>query len=214
MSLDTYANLKSSILDWMARSDLSGNTAEWVTLAEARLNRELPAIETDATLTGVAASRVIDVSSISIVEPIALYMDDPSISDEIEITKQTRFAETTTSGTPVYWEYDANAAEIRFDKPLGGAYSFRFRYRQRFALSDSVTTNWLLTNHPDVYLAACVVWGSAFTEKLPAAAAFKSLLDESIPSIRNTITQGKRGRATVDPMLQTIGRRYYYQGEF
>ena len=42
MAISTYAELQTAVTDWMARSDLSGNAADFITLGEARLNRKLP----------------------------------------------------------------------------------------------------------------------------------------------------------------------------
>jgi hypothetical protein len=96
---------------------------------------------------------------------------------------------------------DGDAA-IDFDCPLDQAYSFRFRFRQRYALSDSATTNWLLTNHPDVYLNAVLLWGGVYTSDGERAVAQKVLLDEAIEEVRNVIAEQSRAVLTVDPGLQ------------
>lgn len=204
MSLSTYSELKTAVLDWMVRTSQTGKVADWITLAEARLNRELGPVETDTTLTGTVNSRRIDISALSIVQPIALFLAETG-SDEVRINPATdgTFEYLTTSGRPSKWAKDGDY--IDFDRPLDSAYPFRFRYRQRFALSDSATTNWLLTNHPDVYLAAAIVWGNGYNKNLSEAATWKQLLDETIPSIRHTIAQSKRAVLTVDPGLTSRG---------
>lgn len=214
MALDTFANLKTAIDDWMARSDLTGNVEDWITLAEARLNRELAAVTEDNTFNGSADSREISTSAISVVEPIALWLVDSATGDEREITKKDGFTYRDDTGEPSFWEFDDDAStpKILFDVELDAAYSFRFRSRNRFALSDSATTNWLLTNHPDVYLAASIVWGGGFTEEFTKAAAFKLILDEAIPEVRNIIAQGKRAVLTVDPAITRVGWAPYYDG--
>jgi hypothetical protein len=214
MALSTYSELKAAALDWMTRADLTGNTADWITLAEARLNRELNPVEVDQTLTGTLNSREIDVSAYSIVEALALYIVDSDTSDEAELTQKSDFARDSTSEEPVFWDYlpHASTGKIIFDCPLDAAYTFRFRYRQRFALSDSNTTNWLLTNHPDLYLSATLVWGSGFVEKFQEAGAFKSMLDESLASVKSIISQSKRAVLTVDPALRPEARDGSYDG--
>lgn len=213
MALGTYDELQDAIADWMVRSDLAGNAADWVTLAEARLNRELNPIEVDQALTGTSGSRTIDVSALSIVEPIALWRTETGSSDEVEVVQKNGFAFQDDSEAPMFWEYDADATTpvIRFNTLLDAAYAFRFRYRQRFVLSDAAPTNWLLTNHPDVYLSASLMWGGGFTMTWDFAAAHKAILDEGIPSVRNIIAQQSRAIATVDPALVAIGR---YNGFF
>ena len=213
MALDTFANLKTAVQSWMVRTDLSGDVADWITLAESRLNRELNPVETDQTLTGVLNARTVSVSAYSIVEPIALFLVDTD-GNEVELTKKSLFAFEDTSGVPSFWEYDpdASAGVLRFNRPLDSAYSLRFRYRQRFALSDSATTNWLLTNHPDVYLSASLVWGSGFVDAFEKAGAFKTMLDEGIASVRHIIAQGNRAELTVDPALTASPMPGSYDG--
>ena len=216
MALSTYAELKTATLDWMVRTDLTGNVADWITLGEARLNRELNPVETDNSLTGTLDSREISTSALSVVEPIALYLIDSNTSDEIKLTRKDDFARLDTSGQPRFWRFiqHASTPKIVFDCPLDVAYTFRFVARIRFALSDSATTNWLLTNHSDVYLAAVLVWGSGFVQKFQEAGAWKTVLDEGIPSVRSIIADAKRGVLTVDPGLVSIGHRPYYDGVY
>lgn len=205
MAISTFAELKTAIADWMARSDVSGSAADFITLAEGRLNRELNPVETDTTLTGTLNSRRIDISSLSLVAPIALFLVD---GDEIELTQRSdgTFPYDDTSGQPSLWALDGT--NIDFDRPLDEAYSFRFRYWGRFALSDAAPTNWLLTNHPDIYLAATIVWGGAYIEDMNKIAFYKGILDEGIPSVRSVIARKKRGMLTVDPALHAM-RPYY-----
>lgn len=204
MAISTYAELKTAIANWMARSDLTGEVADFITLGEAALNRELPAVETDGTLTGVVDSRRIDISALSLVAPIALYI--VISGDEELVTPKTdgTFAYLEASGRPTFWGLDGNY--IDFDCPVDQAYSFRFRYRQRFALSDSATTNWLLTYHPDVYLAACLVWSGLFVRSSEVGSTFAEVLQAGIPQVRNIIAQRKRALATVDPALYAPAR--------
>lgn len=210
MALSNYSDLLASITSWMARVDLSGSAADFVTLAEARLNRELNPVETDATLTGTVGSRAIDITTQKCVEPIALFLAK-SGEDERELVKKTdgTFPYLTESGEPAIWAIDGD--EINFDRTLDQAYPFRFRFRQRFALSDTQPTNWLLTNHPDVYLASCLIWGGLFTKNTGYASPFFTALEVGIPEVRNIIAQKKRAVATVDPGL-AYRAGYFYNG--
>lgn len=204
MALANYTDLQAAALDWMKRAGQTGQTADWVALAEARLNRELGAVETDTTLTGVAASRRIDISAVSMVQPIALYLAE-SGRDEVWINPKAdgTFPYLTTSGRPTAWAIDGT--NIDFDRPLDAAYPFRLRYRQKFNLATSAT-NWLLTNHPDVYLAAVLMWGAGYNYDWNNGSVWKQTLDEGIPSVRNQIAQKKRAALTVDPGLTSRSR--------
>lgn len=204
MAISTYAQLQAAVDTWLARSDMATPAPDLITLAEARLNRLVPAVETDVSLTGTADSRRISVSANSVVSPIALFLVDPSSSDETELTQRSdgSFPYSDTSGRPRYWAMDGT--NIDFDCPLDQAYTFRFRIRQRYALSDVSTTNWLLTNHPDVYLNATLLWGGVYTRDGEQAIAMKMLLDEAIKEVNDIIAEQNRAVLTVDPALQPL----------
>lgn len=211
MAITNFGELKVAVSDWMDRADLSGNAADFVTLAEARLNRELDPIELDTTITGVSGSNRIDVSAQAVESPVALFLAEAGYNEVLLTPKSDgTFRYMTTSGRPRYWGMDGEQEYIDFDRPLDAAYPFRFRYRQRFNLSDAAPTNWLLTHHPDAYLAAVLLWGGLFIRDNPYAGTFKPMLDEALPEIRHEIAQNKRAMLTVDPALEQIGRRSYH----
>lgn len=207
MAISTYSELKTAISDWMDRTDLTGNVTDFITLAEARLNRKIDAVETDATLTGTVDSRNVSVSALSVIEPMSVFIADTAGGDEreVQIKAPGTFAYNDTSGEPGY--VALNGTNLVFDHPLDIAYSIRFRYRGRFALSDAAPTNDLLTNHPDVYLAACIMWGGVFIRDTASVAGFKSLLDEFMDETSNHIAQKKRGTLSPDPALSAITSR-------
>lgn len=207
MAISTYTELKSAITDYMEREELSGKAEEWISLAEARLNRKLEVVETDVTLTGTAASRQIDISSYSVIEGVALFLNDDG--DELELTKRPEgsYPQTDDQDEPEIWSIDGDY--INFDCKLDQAYTFRFRYVGRFALTDAAPTNSLLTNHPDIYLMACIAWGGLYTQNSDLVIGYKALLDEFIVETQVHLSKKKRGVLTVDPALSSIGKTYY-----
>lgn len=211
MAIATYADLKDSIADWMARSDVSGKAADLITLAEARLNRKIPAVETDVALTGTQGSRRIDISAQSCVQPIALFLAETG-QDEVLLQQQVdgSFPYKATSGKPTIWAVDGT--NIDFDCPLDSAYPFRFRLRQRFALSDIQTTNWLLTNHPDIYLAACLIWGGIYIQDVQQAAVFNEAITSGLDDVVHELAQRNRGTLRVDDALLQPRRFDYVTG--
>jgi hypothetical protein len=220
MAITTYTELQTAISNWMDRSDIGGadegsNTTakEIISLAEAGLNRELEAVEADATLTGTIGSRSIDISSYSVIEGIALFILREG--DEYRLTQKAEgsFPQTTDEDEPSIWALDGD--NIDFNCELDEAYTFRFRYRGRFALSDSASTNDLLTNHPDVYLGACLVWGGLYIQSDGVAARWESALNRFVARTRNHLAQRKRGTLTVDPSIARLraNRRGFYNGD-
>lgn len=205
MTITTYAELQTEIGDWMARNDLSGKATTYIQLAEARLNRKLKPVETSATLAATPSSREIDISSLSMAEPVGLFLTTGGHEVQVPPFRSGTFAYSDTTGRPD--NYAIADDEVVFNRPADQAHTFRFVFKQRFALSDSATTNWLLDNHPDIYLAASIVWGKAYISD-DAVIAWKAILDEGLPEVASYISRQKPSRLGVDGALATIGRGY------
>lgn len=206
MAISTYSELKTAIADWMARSDVSGSAADFITLGEARLNRLLEVVATTATLAGVVDSASISISALSMVEPQDLYVTDGNTEYFVAPRALGTFTTETVSGLPGLWAIEGT--NIKLDRPCDQAYSFRFVYQGRFALSDAAPTNEFLTNNPDLYMAASIVWGAVYTKDLQGGAMWKGMLDEFTAEVRSTIAQKKRSQLTADPALVGIGRDF------
>lgn len=204
MAIGTYSDLKAAIANWMARSGNSNyvaQTGDFIALAEGELNRELGAQETDATLTGTLNSRRIT-TGLTIVEPIALWLAESGVDEEpVQLQPDGSFPYLTTAGKPRMAALDDGGTYLDFECPLEAAYPFRFRYRGRIALSDSATTNWLLTNHPDVYFAAALVWGAAYNKSFSIGGEWRGLLDRTLPQVKAELARKKRSTLRVDPAL-------------
>lgn len=205
MAITTYAELQSAVNNWREGNDSADRLKEFIALAEARLNRMLGAVETNATLTGTPGNRNLSIASLSVVRPIALWMSVSGGEISIQPRAEGAFAYDETPGVPQ--TVGLTGPDLVLNRPLDAAYSFRFHYRERFALSDAAPTNWLLTNHPDVYLAASMMWGAGYHEMAPMGAAWKAVLDEGIAEIRSEIAARKRSVLRVDPALLGSARR-------
>lgn len=202
----TYSELKEAIVEWMVRSDLSGSTSTMIALAESKLNREIGAIVEDATLTGTIGSRVLDISSLDVAKPLGLFVTLDNTDKEKPLHNEPSFApRNSENAEPVY--YTVQNDEILLDSPCDKAYSFRFSYAQKLALSDANPANWLLTNHPDVYFHAAMVWGGLYIKDQAQAALYKGALDEAIREVNSILSKRRRSLLQVDQALSSIGGR-------
>lgn len=205
MPFSTYSDLQAAIIDFMARNDLTGNAADFITLAEANLNRELKQVGVTTLLTGVANQDFIDISSLPMEEPRSLFITDNGFEYELTPRAIGTYTKYEFSGLPTIWSIEGN--NIVFDRDLDQNYPMRFVYTGRFSLSDAAPTNDFLTKNPDLYLAASIVWGCTYT-KDPAIALWKQALDDFIASVKNSEARKMRSNLTVDPMLMQTRRRW------
>lgn len=207
MAITTYSELKTAISEWMDRTDLTDEKlADIISLGEAGLNRELELLETDATITGTASSREIDVTSLSVREPISLFINYQAQEYELLKKPEGSFPYTNNVQEPRIWTMDGET--IKFDCLLDAAYSFRFRYTSWFSLSDATPTNWLLNKYPDLYLSASIAWGAKFVADDGTRARYAIDAAAMIQSINWLESKKNKGSLNVDPALSIIKRRY------
>lgn len=151
MALDSYANLKTAVADWLNKAGLSGvdtKAAEFITLAEAQMNRDLDVREMSATTTVTISD-----------EEMALPCDFAGVksfriegSPAVPLTyaKPEEFDGAFGTGKPT--RYTITDGFV-FDPVPDAEYEARLRYRRRLpALGTGMACNWLLRKHPDAYL--------------------------------------------------------------
>lgn len=208
MAIGTFAQLKTALETWLSRSGdstISGNAADFVTLAEARLNRDLPlrVMQTTTTLTGTAGLRTVALPS-DYIEPIALFLTTFGVQTMLNAAVAGNFEYSTGTGAPVGW--CINGSNIDLDKLSDQAHTFSFRYRKSFALSDAAPTNWLLTNHPDCYLSACIVEAAMLTQDMDKIAVWEQRYKGAVEDIAWTDARSiSVAPLRVDPSLTGQG---------
>lgn len=157
MSITTYAELKTAIADYSHRSDLESKIPDFIVLAEARLSDMLLLrnMEVETTITCTVNQNYIALPT-GFISPVALWLNiSGDRGDELRLVLPEQLDYETSASMPS--EYAIDGDNIRLDCPAASAYTMPFRYIKSFALSDSNTTNQLLTKRPDIYLWASLV---------------------------------------------------------
>lgn len=155
MALSTYSDLKAAVAEWLNRGDLTAVIPDFISLAESRIARDLRIRKqvTTATLSTVANTRGIalpddfleleNITLTSTTPQGALSVVTPEILDR-------KYPESYSIGQPVVYALLGN--QILFGPTPDAAYTVSVDYYARMAALSSTPTNWLLTNHPGVYL--------------------------------------------------------------
>jgi hypothetical protein len=189
MPFSSYSELQTAVGSWaFNRSGLPA--ADFIALGEARLNRDLRlrAMESDETLTSVADSRFIDLPT-GFREALALWRED-SLGRALMTRVNSGVTTLATAGNPEFWTIEGD--KIAFERPADDEYTYTFRCLKSFALSDSTTTNWLLTNHADCYLAACLVEAALYNDEPSQLDFWQARYADCIRQINRQEAQSKR----------------------
>ena len=165
MAIATYSDLQTSVAAWLNRTDLTSLIPDFITLGEARIAREL---RLRRQVVNTALSTVAGTQSVSLpsdfleaenltlsntTPPGALSVVTPEILDR-------KYPKAYVTGQPRVYTVVGN--NVLFGPTPDAVYTVSLDYYQRWGALSVTPTNWLLTNHPSVYLFAALAEGAAY----------------------------------------------------
>jgi hypothetical protein len=166
MALSTYAELKTSIGDWLNRADLTAVIPDFISLAEAQVERTLRTRQMivranasfDAQYGAVPAdfleTKSLKLTSTNPQTPLTFLSVDAL---DNEATKYTG------SGKPKF--FGIVGGQFRLVPLPDSNYTTELTYYAKLSkLSNSNTTNWLLTSSPDIYLYGALLQAAPYLQ--------------------------------------------------
>lgn len=171
MALDgTYAGLKASVANFLNRADLTAAITDFIALAEPQIVRRLVK---DGPVRQMLARADPDIAISSEFTTLpsdfmgvrALYLSGTTCGPlefaEPEKIVERKMLYPTMDGDPRV--YSVVGTELQLWPWNGGSYAGELTYWQRFAsLSNTTTTNWLLSEHPDIYLYGALLQAAPY----------------------------------------------------
>ena len=159
MAITNYSELKSAIADWLDRTDLTDSIPDFITLAETRHRRDfkLRRMETRVTANTVADTEYYNLpDNFVAMRNIQLNTDPKTALEYLTPEQMDRIYAGSNKGKPKAYSIIGDNIQLR---PLpDSAYEIEMLYYKYFTpLSDSNTTNDMLTYHPDAYLYGALV---------------------------------------------------------
>ena len=168
MALSTYAELKSSVANWLNRTDLTDEISDdFIKLTEADFNAKLRirAMEQIDTITIDSETETVPTGFIAV---RSFYILSNSTKYPLEYITPANMFETrggSRTGKPRAYtiESDNETETFRFGPSPDTSYTGYLSYYKAISpLSVSNTSNWMLANHPAVYLYGSLYHASNF----------------------------------------------------
>jgi len=154
MAFTTYTELKASVADYLARTDLTTQIPDFITLAEKRLKRDLrirQMLKVVTTAMTAGDGTVALPSDFLAMRDLHLSTNPASAIEYLSPSNFYANARTTESGKPT--KYTVLAAEFVFAPVPDSAYTLSMLYYAApTELSSSVSSNVFLANCPDLLL--------------------------------------------------------------
>lgn len=190
MAIGTYSELQTAVANWLHRSDLTALIPDFIALAEARMNGDLTArsMEVRTTLTCVPGTTlaaryvalptdVVEVKRLVLATEPAVVLEYKSPDQLVADNNYLLAASQPNSFTVI-------GGNLELSPPPDSAYSLELVYLQRIpALSGSNTTNWALTQNPNVYLYGSLLAAAPYTQDDPRLAIYETEYRKAVDTI-------------------------------
>jgi hypothetical protein len=164
MALATYSDLKTSIANWLNRSDLTTEIAEdFIVLAEKDFNAKLRIgkMISQTTITIDSETESIPTGFLQVRDFYILQGSTKYSLQYITPSQMDQIKGSSTTGLPS--TYTILGDTFRFAPMPSSSYTGYLNYYKTFdSLSDTNTSNYILTNHPAIYLYGALYHSSNF----------------------------------------------------
>jgi hypothetical protein len=185
MALSTYSELKTSVADWLNRTDLSSAIADFVSLAEAQMERKL---RTRQMLSRANATIDTEYSAVptDFLESKAFKLDTnppTSLGFETIDSLDNLSSQYPSSSKPRF--FSVVGGQFRFLPVPDSSYTGELTYYAKLSkLSDSNTTNWLLTSAPDAYLYGTLMQAAPYLQDDARIGTWSALYSSALEDLQ------------------------------
>lgn len=189
--ITSYSTLQDAVTSWLMRgadTTFQADVPTMIQLAEARLKRD-PRVRQNRIVESLAVST----------EQLNLPSDFKSLVS-LALTGGTYFGplkqvslnefedlkaqQGDSSGVPTHFAIAGTLMYVH--KTPDQAYTARFVYERTItSLSASVTTNWLLTSHPDIYLYATLCEAAPYLKDDNRLQMWQALLEQKLEELNS-----------------------------
>lgn len=206
MAITTYAELQTAVADWLNRSDLTAAIPNFISLAEAQLNRELRhrKMVTRATIT-VSSSYVNTPSDW--LENIRFQLNTNPVTPLVFSTPEQLLEDSQvyiTSGQPMF--FTVAGTQLQVLPAPDTSYSAELMYYAKIpSLSVTNTTNWLLTEAPDIYLYATLVQSAPYLKEDERISTWAGIYQKLLSDIELADERARIGNSKLTPRIRSFG---------
>lgn len=186
MAITTYAELQTSIAGWLNRDDSAAVIPDFISFAEAAIDRDLRHYRMINRVDATLDSRYVQMPAdwletvrFSITSGTTYRIELISRDDMLEYRQNNN----DTSGIPRFYANIGDTIEV-FPTP-NAEYQMQLQYYAKTpALSDTNTKNWLLTAAPDVYLYGSLVHSAPYLNDDVRTQTWAALYSSAMQSLQ------------------------------
>ena len=206
MALTNYTELKTAIADFLNRDDLGSVIPTFVSLCEAQVNRQIRHFKMENRATATVSEQYLTRPT-DWLETIRMTVEADT-TRQVELISRAALVDMKAqtlgaTGAPRFYTNSEDSFEL-YPVP-DGDYSVEVLYTQKIpALSDSNPTNWLLTDHPDVYLYGALVHSAPYLQEDGRAQTWAQMYGAAVQAANMTSEKAKYSGSGLTPKIRGL----------
>lgn len=202
MSITTYGELKTAVATRSHRDDQTDNIPDFILVAESRIANDVRCRAQETRSTATINTEYFDIpTNFLAIRDIAINSDPIQPLTYLSPKTLSEKFPSSTTGKPEYYTIIGDEFQV---KPVPSTdYTIEISYFARFdAFSADSDTNWLLTNHPQIYLFGALVELFSFIEDDATTAKYESMYQRSVAALNESERYAKYGNQ-LTPRINT-----------
>lgn len=206
MAITTYSELKTAIADWLNRDDLTATIPNFIALAEAQMNRTIRHRKMVTRATATLDTPYFAVPN-DWLENIRFLLNTNPVTPLLYVTPEQLIEDQqkySASGQPMFYTMVGQQFEV-LPTPNSSYSSELLYYAKITSLSDSATTNWLLTESPDLYLYGALVQSAPYLKEDARVQTWVALYQQLHEDMRLADERARIGSSKLKPRIRTFG---------
>jgi hypothetical protein len=206
MALTTYAELKTSVGDWLNRTDLTTAIPDFISLAEAQIERNL---RTRQMIVRATASITTEYSAVpnDFLEVKSFKLDTNPVTPlgfETIDSMDTLAVTYRSAAKPIF--FTVVGEQFRYLPEPDTAYTGELIYYAKLSkLSTANTTNFLLTAAPDVYLYGALMQAAPYLQDDARIAVWASMYRAGLEEVTKADDRSSSTGGVLVARARTLG---------
>lgn len=194
--IQTFDDLKAAVGRWLHRTDLAAAAEDFITLYEARANRNLRVRQMEATY-----SQSVTAQRNSLPADWLEMIGKPTVGGKPQdfITRdQFKLLDGTI---PVFESgyFSIFGSQIALNVDVSAGVTLAYDYYAKIpALSATAQTNWLITAAPDIYLYGSLLEAAPYLKDDPRIETWRGLLTVAMGDMQRASDQAKWSGGTLE----------------
>lgn len=209
MAITNYTNLQTTIADFLNRDDLTAVIPTFIQLAEAQMQRDIRHYKMEARVSGQqsAGDEYMQIPA-DWLETIRLHCTDQGTSPIVMVSRDAMAdirAKNEDNSTLTTYYYTHADSQFQLYPTPSATLNVELLYYQKIPDLASNSTNWLLSDAPDVYLYGSLLHSAPYLAEDARVAVWAQMYSAAVQNVNSASEQARYSGSGMTLKVRGLG---------